>query len=517
MRASAVFFALAGGVLFAGTASATLPNYGTVQLPALQPQAGETIQVAGMQVFDNGNTTLRRIGTGGAGVLDEELHPTSNFTAASVSLPAGPFDISNNNFPSVVGDYYYVQRSVSGVVQGYQRCRYDTSCDPTIDNNWQTLATPGSGLVLLAQHSSNLHLTGVAVYNVLLGSSLSYRVILPDGSSFEFGQATVTDPSQIPFVITAGYVNGFLTALAPSASGPVAYVFSALDAAHVQSFTLDSNATLAPADMNAGGRAVFIGPVSTVDQLEDTSYCDLQVSSSGGVPSGVTCNRTALGRLPVVGALMNAERMTDSNTFIYFRNYQLGGGTYVLDTDNPAGGPVTLTSLIVQGPVPPAGDQIATVSSNGQILFAVNNGTSSEQYYVLTPGAHVGPLQVSVDIKPGSCDNPLVINSNGVLPVAIAGTADFDVRNVIPGSVKLAGALAPARWNYGDVVTPGICASTSADGYSDLILFYDSRVIGDLGAGIPDGTTLDIPIFGVLNDGTTIQGHDHVLIVNKTK
>jgi len=37
-------------------------------------------------------------------------------------------------------------------------------------------------------------------------------------------------------------------------------------------------------------------------------------------------------------------------------------------------------------------------------------------------------IEVPVDIKPTSCPNPLNVKSRGVLPVAILGTADFDVR-----------------------------------------------------------------------------------------
>ena len=33
-------------------------------------------------------------------------------------------------------------------------------------------------------------------------------------------------------------------------------------------------------------------------------------------------------------------------------------------------------------------------------------------------------IQISVDIKPQSCPNPVNVNAKGVLPVAILGTAD---------------------------------------------------------------------------------------------
>jgi len=50
-------------------------------------------------------------------------------------------------------------------------------------------------------------------------------------------------------------------------------------------------------------------------------------------------------------------------------------------------------------------------------------------------------ITVALDIKPTSCPNPLNTKSNGVLPVAILGTEDFDVYDVDPVTVTLAGML----------------------------------------------------------------------------
>ena len=52
----------------------------------------------------------------------------------------------------------------------------------------------------------------------------------------------------------------------------------------------------------------------------------------------------------------------------------------------------------------------------------------------------VGPaagINVAVDIKPGSCPNPLNIKSKGVLPVAILGTEDFDVKDIKVNSIRI--------------------------------------------------------------------------------
>ena len=63
-------------------------------------------------------------------------------------------------------------------------------------------------------------------------------------------------------------------------------------------------------------------------------------------------------------------------------------------------------------------------------------------------------LQVIVDIKPGSCPNPLNVKSSGVLPVAILGTADFDVTTIDATSIRLAG-VSPLRSSIEDVGRAG--------------------------------------------------------------
>ncbi|MFW6186237.1 MAG: LamG-like jellyroll fold domain-containing protein, partial [Halobacteriota archaeon] len=89
------------------------------------------------------------------------------------------------------------------------------------------------------------------------------------------------------------------------------------------------------------------------------------------------------------------------------------------------------------------------------------------------------PDKIFVDIKPGSCPNPLNLKSKGVLPVAILGTEDFDVSDIDPVTVKLEG-VAPLRWSYEDVSTPYEgelcgCNDLNGDGYTDLSLKFDVK------------------------------------------
>jgi hypothetical protein len=99
-------------------------------------------------------------------------------------------------------------------------------------------------------------------------------------------------------------------------------------------------------------------------------------------------------------------------------------------------------------------------------------------------GGGPGEVPVDVDIKPGSCPNPINPKSNGVLPVAVLGTMDFDVNDIDPATIRLEG-VAPIRWNISDVATPypgdvedcPDCHELTGDGYPDLNLKFRTQDI----------------------------------------
>jgi len=62
-------------------------------------------------------------------------------------------------------------------------------------------------------------------------------------------------------------------------------------------------------------------------------------------------------------------------------------------------------------------------------------------------------VEVAVDIKPESCPNPLSVKEKGALSVAIVGTEEFDVTQVDPATVTLAG-VSPLRWDVEDSAIP---------------------------------------------------------------
>ncbi len=131
-------------------------------------------------------------------------------------------------------------------------------------------------------------------------------------------------------------------------------------------------------------------------------------------------------------------------------------------------------------------------------------------------------FDVVLDIKPGSCPNPINGNSahgqgKAVMPVAIMGTADFDVHDINPTTVTLNG-ISPVRWNYQDVGSPPddpddecACSEAGPDGYTDLSLkFYSAEIVASL-----DGGNV-VHVEGQLFDGTSFEGRDCVKLVGNS-
>ena len=140
-------------------------------------------------------------------------------------------------------------------------------------------------------------------------------------------------------------------------------------------------------------------------------------------------------------------------------------------------------------------------------------------------------IPVNVDIKPGSCPNPLNKKSMGVLPVAVLGTEDFDVTTINPETILLTregvkGEVAPIRWSYEDVATPFEgklcdCHDLEGDGYIDRTLkFSIPELVEKLDLCPLDGQTIPLTITGNLKEeegGMLIEGEDCILVFKPGK
>jgi len=189
-----------------------------------------------------------------------------------------------------------------------------------------------------------------------------------------------------------------------------------------------------------------------------------------------------------------------------------------IDPDLPQSGPANVsydTTVYGLGP----GDHELCINAYGKDA----GGSGSVQECVTI---HV-IQEIAIDIKPGSCPNPLNVKSKGVLPVAILGTSDFDVTHVDPASVLLEG-VSPLRWNLEDVATPFEpytgktdaydCNEYGPDGHLDLTLKFDSQEIVAALGDINDGDVLALQLTGYLKqeyNGTPIAGQDIIVILKK--
>lgn len=134
----------------------------------------------------------------------------------------------------------------------------------------------------------------------------------------------------------------------------------------------------------------------------------------------------------------------------------------------------------------------------------------------------VVPIEVSADIRPQSCPNPLSTRDQGVIPAAIPGTADLDVADIDPTTVTLEGVSA-LHWDMEDVTTPyegGLsdpaerdeCTDEGPDGLTDLTLKFDSQDVLEALGSVEKGDVLVLTLSGQLLDGTSFEGVDVVWI-----
>jgi len=148
----------------------------------------------------------------------------------------------------------------------------------------------------------------------------------------------------------------------------------------------------------------------------------------------------------------------------------------------------------------------------------IYNGGVGDGYASARSSPHTS---INMDIKPQSCPNPLNIKRKGVLPVAILGSANFDVNDVDVSSVELEG-VSPLRSSIEDVSTPVAdpqdecdCTTDGADGFDDLTLKFDTQDIVTALGTVNDGDTLVLTLTGNLNDGTPLEGQDCIIIKAK--
>ena len=146
----------------------------------------------------------------------------------------------------------------------------------------------------------------------------------------------------------------------------------------------------------------------------------------------------------------------------------------------------------------------------------------------------VAPIIASLDIKPGSCPNPVNPRSQGVVPVILVGSFELDVAVVDTDSLVLArvdgvgGSVSPLFGRRGlgiaiqDMAVPFdgepekrcACHVLGGDGMDDLSLKFSTSEMSrafELNA-LSRGEIVELVLRGTLLDGTTFEATDCIVI-----
>jgi hypothetical protein len=106
----------------------------------------------------------------------------------------------------------------------------------------------------------------------------------------------------------------------------------------------------------------------------------------------------------------------------------------------------------------------------------------------------------AIDIKPGSDPNSVNPRSNGVIPVAVLGSTDFDAMQVDPTTVTFSPDGASP-------VHDGHVEDVDDDGFMDMMFHFKTQK-----TGIACGDT-EATLMSVTSNGTPIAGTDTVSTV----
>ena len=214
------------------------------------------------------------------------------------------------------------------------------------------------------------------------------------------------------------------------------------------------------------------------------------------------------------------HQTTDDGYFItgFTRSFGVGFNDVYLIKTNPNGDEIWSKTIGRVGDE--SGITGFQTSDGGYSIVGYTNsfGAGNIDIYLIRLAPEI--RKVHVDIKPGSCPNPLNVKSKGVLPAAILGTSGFNITNIDISSIKFEG-VAPIRSSIEDVNTPANspddCSSDGPDGFVDLCLKFDTQEIVSAIGSVEDGQEIALTLTGNLNDGTPIEGMDKVRIIAKGK
>lgn len=205
-----------------------------------------------------------------------------------------------------------------------------------------------------------------------------------------------------------------------------------------------------------------------------------------------------------VKILTNLSLVPTGDTAQFVSSLEPSGGYGPIDTSSET----TWTFDITFTGIPCAEDE---VTYYGTIDVVADGSVEAAKSVEITVPRCL--ITVGIDIKPGSYPNSINLKKKGVIPVAILGSADFDVHNVDMNSLIFAGLPVKIKGDgrpqcaYQDVSGNFTHPKGAPDGFIDLVCQY----IMNLSKWAPgDGYAT---LSGMLLDGTPIEGTDTIRII----
>jgi len=113
-------------------------------------------------------------------------------------------------------------------------------------------------------------------------------------------------------------------------------------------------------------------------------------------------------------------------------------------------------------------------------------------------------ITVEIDIKPGGYPNCFNLNGHGVIPVAVNGSADFDVYDIDVNTLLFDGLNVRVRGNKGPLCS---IEDWNGDGFLDMVCHFEDDPVNWV-----DGDST-ATLTGNLLDTTPMEGTDSICIV----
>jgi hypothetical protein len=295
----------------------------------------------------------------------------------------------------------------------------------------------------------------IDVRGIFAGSGGPTTTIVDDSGAFSFfNSPSNNDGGTVVFWagLDAGGTgiftsDGTTTTTIADTGGPYTFFFS--------SPSINRGGTVAFQAFHTGGNGIFTGPDPVADK----------VIAIGDPLSGSTVTTVIFSRegLNDMGQVAFVARLADDTQALYRADPEDGG-------DPVPPGPVPL-------PVP-------------------------------SPDPDLDPVNVTIDIKPGSDRNSVNLSSQGVVRVAILSTSTFDAATVDPASINLSGAYEKQK---GKGTLMASYKDVNRDGYLDLVIHVETQSLSlEESTTAAAESTPKATLTGMTYNGTIITGSDTI-------